>query len=174
MYFISLTDVLPEIGFSETRSCTFFNDPSVPNGSYAFLELYCIDPKCDCQFVRFFVMDEKGQEQACITYGWKDKAFYDKTFLTPDHNFPGPDFAMLHPQGRHARFFLDFCKTTLLQDAAYVERLKRHYALFKKETKKRDLSELIRPSPSEKVVSPSRNSPCLCGSGKKYKKCCYR
>jgi len=37
----------------------------------------------------------------------------------------------LLPQSRHSLFFLRFFSEVVLRDPAYVERLKRHYAMFK-------------------------------------------
>ena len=37
----------------------------------------------------------------------------------------------LLPQSRHSRFFLRFFGEMILRDPVYVERLKRHYAMFK-------------------------------------------
>jgi hypothetical protein len=172
MYFIPFAVVFPEIGAEETRCLYVLQKDQVEVGCYGFCELYCIDPACDCQIVRFIVMTPDGRTEAIITYGWNDKAFYDEAFSSDDHNFPGPDFAFLEPQGPHAKYFLNFCKEVLITDDSYVERLKRHYALFKKEAKKRDLSQFIKPNPNLKSIG--RNDPCFCGSGKKYKKCCGR
>jgi len=80
MYFIPFTAVLPEIGQSETRSLRVPPNLEAPEGFYAFLEFYCIDPKCDCQLVRFMVMGDDDQRQALITYGWKSKLFTMKLF----------------------------------------------------------------------------------------------
>lgn len=173
MSFISFAAVVPEIGTSENRSLQVFENSEVPSGSYAFLECYCIEPECDCQLVRFVVIGQDGQEHANISYGWKDKAFYDKEFLDCEHNFPGPDFAALTPQGPYAKYFLEYCKKFLISDQVYVERLKRHHDLFKQEARKRDLFQLIKSIPLEKKASLGRNDLCLCGSGRKYKKCCY-
>jgi len=169
MYFTSFAEAIPEIGTSETRVLHVFENQEVPIGSYAFLECYCADPECDCQLVRFVVIGQDGQEHACISYGWNSKDFYDEAFPDCDHNFPGPDFAILTPQGPHAKFFLDFFRNVLVKDRAYVERLKRHNVLFKQKAKKRDLTQR---SPIKKLPSLGRNELCLCGSGKKYKKCC--
>ncbi len=170
MWFVSLAAVFPEIAASETRVLHAFASPAVPNGAYAFSECYCTDPECDCQLVRFVVIDTHGQEHASISYGWNNKAFYDEAFSGCDHNFPGPDFTILQRQGTYAKYFLDFCKNVLIRDEAYVERLKRHNALFKQEARKRDLSK---PIPIQKSPTIGRNDLCSCGSGKKYKKCCY-
>lgn len=171
MYFTPFAIAVPEIGTSETRVLHVFENAKVPIGTYAFIECYCTDPECDCQLVRFVVVGEDGQEHACISYGWNDKAFYDEAFSACDHNFPGPDFAILTPQGRYADYFLDFCKNVLIQDRAFVERLKRHNVLFKQAARNQDLSK---NQTTEKRPALGRNEVCFCGSGKKYKKCCNR
>jgi hypothetical protein len=171
MYFTPFATAVPEVGTSETRVLHVYEDSQVPIGSYAFIECYCYDPECDCQLMRFVVVGQDGQQHASISYGWNDKAFYDEAFSACDHNFPGPDLAFMTPQGQYADYFLDFCKKVLIQDGAFVERLKRHNILFKQAAGKRDLSK----NPATKSPSiPRRNELCFCGSGKKYKKCCNK
>jgi uncharacterized protein YecA (UPF0149 family) len=60
--------------------------------------------------------------------------------------------------------------TFVLQDKNYVDRLKRHYHMFKEAVNSEDFeSEEEDFMPQPKI---GRNDPCLCGSGKKYKNCC--
>jgi len=43
-------ELFPEIGLSETRSARVLqNDKKLPADSYGFVELFCVDPKCDCR-----------------------------------------------------------------------------------------------------------------------------
>jgi len=51
--------------------------------------------------------------------------------------------------------------------AAYVARVKRHYAMFRE-----DVEQGNRPGPDGRSTKIGRNDPCPCGSGRKYKKCC--
>ncbi len=67
----------------------------------------------------------------------------------------------------------------VLQDKKYVERLKRHYGLFRDaiEREAEGNGRQGDSTNSNRNVLPSlprvgRNDPCPCGSGKKYKKCC--
>src|SRR3989338_2036714 len=183
MYFIPFAIACPELAANETRSLTVFKKIEVPMGYYSYVEMFCSDPECDCHLVRFMVLSNKGKTEAILTYGWKDRAFYDKAFYSQDHNFPGPDFAIMEPQGPHAHYFLSFCKTTLLKDPDYVKRLQRHYHLFKAEAKKEDLMQRLKKLEAEskkkdlmqgleKPEKIQRNDSCPCGSGSKYKHCC--
>ena len=80
-----------------------------------------------------FYGDGRWWSTAGSYYLWMEKqAFYDEAFSSCDHNFPGPDFAVLEPQGLHADYFLHLCKTVLLSDTVYVERLKRHLCSIQK------------------------------------------
>jgi len=51
-----------------------------------------------------------------------------------------------------------------------------HYIIGFEPDKPEDTSDVERllnpPEPVEAIVTPGRNEPCPCGSGKKYKKCC--
>ena len=51
---------------------------------------------------------------------------------------------------------LKLFKEVMVHDTTFIERLKKHYAMFKSSKKKKI----------------GRNEHCPCGSGKKYKKCC--
>jgi preprotein translocase subunit SecA len=65
--------------------------------------------------------------------------------------------------------------TFVLQDKHYVDRLKRHYHMFK-EAVSREGFESEDDELEAKAFAPrpkiGRNDPCPCGSGKKYKNCC--
>ncbi|MDW7740673.1 MAG: SEC-C metal-binding domain-containing protein [Bacillota bacterium] len=52
----------------------------------------------------------------------------------------------------------------VIKDKDYVDRLARHYFLFKG-----SVNEAKGGMGGKKI---GRNEPCPCGSGKKYKKCC--
>jgi hypothetical protein len=56
----------------------------------------------------------------------------------------------------------------VLSDRAYVARVKRHYAMFRE-----DVEQGNRPGPDGRSTKIGRNDPCPCGSGRKYKKCCF-
>lgn len=85
----------------------------------------------------------------------------------------GPVLNLASPQSKYAPKLLELINNVILQDKRYIERLERHYNLFRQEIDK----GLQSPESNQNNVmslSPKvgHNSPCPCGSGKKYKKCC--
>jgi preprotein translocase subunit SecA len=85
----------------------------------------------------------------------------------------GPILNDTSPQSKLAPVLLDRVKNVLLRDPLYVERLKRHYTMFRKAV---DQEHQQQPEPTQPIRRRkiSRNAPCPCGSGKKYKMCCGR
>jgi len=70
---------------------------------------------------------------ATINYGWEEPEFY-VTWMgseAEEDEMTGATLEPLLPQSRHSSFFLRFFGEMILRDPAYVERLKRHYAMFK-------------------------------------------
>ena len=125
----------PELGPRETRTAFFPGDDAVPRGNYAFLELYCEEEDCDCRRVMLTVIEEStpGKIWATISFGWDPPEWFtDETDLealgaTASGAFLDP----ICPQSEHATEFLDLFEQMITQDPAYLERLKRHYAMFK-------------------------------------------
>ena len=170
MHFISFLELLPEIAEKETRRVTIRNDPHVPDGEYAFMDAHCGDKTCDCRrvFINVVQIDPHYQAHnvATISYGWESFAFYRKWSGGMPNDmlmeFKGPCLDAFQKQSVHAPFFLDFFKNNILTDAAYVNRLKKHYALFKWKTG----MKLPKDMPFDPMML------CPCGSGAKYKFCC--
>lgn len=126
-----------ELALKETRSFTVFDGhPELPADEYGLVELYCDDEGCDCQRVMFEVLSRKRNKSvAYIAYGWESADFYRHWTKSGD-----PDIALgmqepvlneLSPQSELAPALLTLVRDTILKDTAYVERLKRHYQLFK-------------------------------------------
>lgn len=176
MIFIPFYEHFPDIADEETRSATVLNDPNLPNASYDLVEAYCSDPDCDCRRVMFYIQSSKErQPMAVVAYGWESKRFYANWLHDNDpkmiKELKGPSLNVGSPQSKYAPALLRLVKQ-ILEDSDYVERLKRHYKMFKEHMKNdHDESDLkqISPTRSQKV---GRNELCPCGSGKKYKKCC--
>jgi hypothetical protein len=125
----------PELGGRETRVATFVEGGEVPAGKYLFLEYYCADEDCDCRRVIIRVVLESPEPEliATIDYGWEEPEFY-ATWMgseAEEDEMTGATLDPLLPQSRHSSFFLRFYGEMILRDPAYVERLKRHYAMFK-------------------------------------------
>lgn len=124
----------PDLARKEMRSVSVRDLPPLPTGEYGFLELYCDEHDCDCRRVIIQVLSSSTNSAiwATINYGWETLAFYekwlgDKQLAQQCH---GPELDPLNPQTRYSAVLLELFKS-VLQDTAYVERLKRHYAMFK-------------------------------------------
>jgi hypothetical protein len=118
----------------ETRFITLQNHSTIPDGEYAFVELYCPDENCDCRRVMINVMGEHSGNKvwATLNYGWESVEFYAnwcrdrKMAETMSGVFLDP----LNAQTTHSPEFLRFFRQ-VITDTAYVERLKRHYQMFR-------------------------------------------
>ena len=53
----------PGLGEQETRVATILEDGDLPEGEYAFLELYCDEPGCDCRRVVIQVVERSSPEE---------------------------------------------------------------------------------------------------------------
>jgi hypothetical protein len=172
-------ELFPKVAEKETRSLTTFdNHPTLPADDYGLVEAYCNEPGCDCRRVFFNVISGRRQEiVAVVAYGWESKKFYARWFGRNDpdiiNDLKGPALNFGSPQSELAPALLHEIKNVILQDKNYVDRLKRHYRMFKEVID----SEAFEPE-EEQAVAPrpaiGRNDPCPCGSGKKYKHCCDR
>lgn len=163
---------------------TILANPELPIDTYGLVDAYCDELDCDCRRVFLHVVS-KNQKKilATIAFGWESKRYYAKWL---GHNHPnmikdlkGPVLNLASAQSRLAPALLKQIQV-VLQDKSYIERLKRHYKLFKddikKEAKKIAEKQAKNTDSNENVLSSGpkvgRNDPCPCGSGKKYKKCC--
>jgi hypothetical protein len=125
-----------DLAFREMRSATVLGDPIVPPGEYGFLELYCDEPHCDCRRVVLQVLrsDTGARVWATINYGWETIDFYERWFhgdRAGAADMAGATLDPLNEQSEHSDGLLRLFRDVVLRDAAYVERLKRHYRLFK-------------------------------------------
>ncbi len=138
MFYESFHNRFPEIAECETRAITLLTDNNLnlPPDSYAFVEMFCNEPGCDCRRVFFSVISSRSQQiEAVIAWGWEQRAFYAKWLGSKDpdmlSDLMGPVLNLTSPQSKFAPALLDLCKTLLLQDPDYIERVKRHYTMFR-------------------------------------------
>lgn len=130
-------DRRPDIAAQETRVVILLQPHGgLPAGRYAFVELYCSDPNCDCKRVLLQVRSEQDPTTvlATINYGWESLAFYSKWLRGDRESAREIKEASLDPlnsQTEYASSLLRLFRTVVLQDKAYIKRLKRHYFLFK-------------------------------------------
>jgi len=138
MPYVPFDQYFPELAKRETRFITIFQDGThgLPRGQYAFLELYCDEPGCDCRRVMFYVATQDSMGPlAIVAYGWESAAYYARWMGDDDpeivRELKGPVLNLGSPQSRLAPAILHLVTKVLLADPAYVERLKTHYRLFR-------------------------------------------
>ncbi len=138
MPYTAFHELFPEVAKKETRNLTVppGSDLGLPPGNYLFIELYCDERKCDCRRVFFNVYSSARKDtEAVIAWGWEDRAFYARWFGRDDprmiKEMQGPILNVASPQREYANILLGLTENLLLQDARYVERIKRHYAMFR-------------------------------------------
>lgn len=160
MPFGHFNEVFPDIGPEETRVAFLSRgDSELPADGYAFLEMYCDEPGCDCRRVFFMVCSETtGKPLAVIAWGWESLKFYRKwASFDPDpelvRELKGPVLNMGSPQSVYAPALLDLCTNVVLRDPQYVERIKRHYAMFRQ---KIDHPNRPEPVPLEQELASIR------------------
>jgi hypothetical protein len=118
----------------------------LPAGGYAFLEMFCEDPGCDCRRVFFMVMVSfRTEEQAVVAWGWEDVEFYRKWMrygdLSEAQLLQGPTLNIGSRETELSEGILDLTRNVLLKDPDYIERVKRHYRMF------RERVDALRPRP---------------------------
>jgi hypothetical protein len=132
--------LFPELAERETRTVTVVHRLhfNLPPAQYAFLEMFCDEPGCDCRRVLFSVLSSLHEDvQAVIAWGWEDQEFYVKWLGDNDpiviEELKGPALNLASSQSNLAPALLDLFRKVLLQDTPYLERVKRHYAMFREE-----------------------------------------
>ena len=124
-----------ELAFAEMRSLTFRGEPSLPDGTYGFLEFYCNETECDCRRVILHVVraDTGMMAWAAINFGWEKPEFYERwSPRDPEARaMARPFLDPLNPQSPYSRALLAVFSEMIAADPAYVERLRRHYEMFK-------------------------------------------
>ena len=138
MPYVYLREHLPEIAERETRTITVLEQSTtgLPPAEYSLLEMYCDERGCDCRRVFFYVVSLlKNDVKAVIAYGWESPEFYARWMRddSPEmiEELQGPVLNMGSPQSSLAPAILKIVKDIILQDCAYVERIKSHYAMFR-------------------------------------------
>jgi len=128
----------PEVAEKETRSITILRDSDwdLPAGNYGFLDMFCNEPRCDCRRVFLCVISERTKGiEAYIAYGWESLAYYRKWLRFDDPHtiseLKGPVLNEGNPQSSLAPALLKLFQEVLLKDTEYLERIKRHYNMFR-------------------------------------------
>ena len=139
MAFVPFYEKFPDLAVKETRVLNVFNHPGLPSDEYGLLEMYCDEPGCDCRRVMFNIQRPNSkQADAVVAFGWESEEFYKKWLgNTPVdvQELQGPVLNSASHQSQLAPLLLQQVKF-ILEDAKYVERLQRHYAMFRAEVER--------------------------------------
>ncbi len=135
MPYTAFHEKFPAIARTETRSFQAIGDPLLDGGEFGLIEMYCDEPGCDCRRVMFNVISRQQQETvAHIAYGWESDEFYVNWLGDDDpdiiRELQGPVLNSMSPQSKIAPALIPWLEL-ILEDAQYVERIKRHYAMFR-------------------------------------------
>ena len=138
MPYVPFYEFFPEVAKRETRTVTVLPESNmgVPPGEYGFVEMFCNDKGCDCRRVFLTVVSApKSDLHAVIAYGWESPTFYAKWMGDNDpqiiESLRGPCLNLGSPESAAAPAILNLFRNVLLRDAAYVDRIKRHYQMFR-------------------------------------------
>jgi len=156
-------DFYPELAEAETRTIIADDNSDLPPDQYAFMELYCDDPDCDCRKVIFNVAaDRKKEIVAVIDWGWESLQYYKKWFRGDDweaiYSMKGPILNKLASQSELAPELLELFKNLVLRDKSYINRIIRHYRMFRNALEKRKQGQQI----EKDKIMVKRNDPCPC------------
>ena len=139
MAYVPFHDYFPKLAERETRAIHLFEGgpfPAIPRGEYGLLEAFCDDPDCDCRRVMWSVASSREQGiVAVIAYGWESRQFYQEWYGSNNASviaeMCGPVLNLASLQAAFAPAILDMITQIVLPDKKYLERVKRHYALFR-------------------------------------------
>lgn len=143
-------DLFPEVAMAETRTVGLPQPQGgLPAGWYSFKEMFCDEPGCDCRRVFFLVESSfRDDVEAVIAWGWEDLAFYEHWIKYGDKDeareLIGPILNPMSPETALAPHLLELFKQVLMKDADYLDRVKRHYSMFRK--------KIDAPTPARKEV----------------------
>ncbi len=139
MPFRDLHDFFPVLAQRETLTLRVFPSPSchLPPGEYAFSEMFCDEKGCDCRRVFLVVRPScrPAEVLAVVAWGWEDIQFYAQWMkhgtLADAIELKGPVLNLGSPTSELSDELLKLTQEMLLKDAEYVERVKRHYQMFR-------------------------------------------
>lgn len=122
-----------QVAAAETRTIRVLERGGPPLGEYGFLEFFCADPGCDCRRVTLQVTTLDGGVWATISFGWEKAQFYRRWMhdAADAGEMAGASLDPLNRQSGFAEGFLALFQEMVKTDRKYVERLKRHYKMFK-------------------------------------------
>lgn len=142
MEFMPFHSRYKELAARETRSIIISRtDLGVPLGEYGLIEYYCTKDNCDCRKVMLHVVESVPPHKtvATIGYGWESVEFYTKWMHGDKERGQSITGAYLEVWGTQSEYAQQFLQVVpaLAFTGEYVERIKRHYRMFKNYNPKR-------------------------------------
>ncbi|MDZ7897354.1 MAG: SEC-C metal-binding domain-containing protein [Arcicella sp.] len=131
---------------------------------YGLMDLYCLNPSCDCNKVTLQVINDE----------------YEEPLFTVEHNIKHNTFKLDDEEkvivsNQKVQAILTEIKKEFIEPKikgiSYAERYTRMRTVFKNFLTRRGIPQNYFPG-TRLVATIGRNDDCPCGSGKKYKKCC--
>ncbi|MBI2137229.1 hypothetical protein HYU12_01780 [Candidatus Woesearchaeota archaeon] len=122
-----------DIAENETRRLIIPEGKSLPAGSYDMVESFCNEKKCDCRRAFINVLCNDETIIATIGFGWESVDFYEKWahYKSMVHDLKGPVLELGGVSTNYSKAALLFFKEIMMNDGVFLERLKRHYKMFK-------------------------------------------
>lgn len=169
MYMVELNDLLPAEQWE--RNWTILGDQheGLPHhAEYVIFEYYCTSKGCDCRTLIASIqkLDSSGEPvqkpSAVISYDWSS-----------EEKACNPELHESSPRTPLASNLLETYKKHV-HHSEYVERITRQYAKVKDLACRQKAISISGLSGVVGGQKTGRNEPCLCGSRKKYKKCCMK
>jgi hypothetical protein len=137
---------------------------TVDEVDYGLIDLYCINPSCNCNKVVLQVINDESEEPLfAVIYNIKQKTFKlddDQKVIVSNQKVE----AIL------AEIRNKFSETKV-KGISYADRYPRMRTIFKDFLVRKGIPQNYHPE-TRLVATIGRNDDCPCGSGKKYKKCC--
>lgn len=123
----------------QVRHINITQSPMVPDGDYKFIDMYCVDPECDCRKTIIYVYRNNIHVSA-ISFGWESPDYYQKWAGRRDDDQAGLEMSgasidMNSPNRVSPKGMLDFFNALLNEE--WIGKFKTHYAAVKKKVAKK-------------------------------------
>jgi len=128
--------------------------------SCIIFDQYCLKPNCSCtdSYLNIIAVDEQGKnekELCVISVNYKKEKWEIVESSSADFDLKTLKTAI---EQQEQGIYSKLKKRHLRLKAIYAYNKKKHYI----------------PKQESQLPKVGRNDPCPCGSGKKYKKCCFK
>lgn len=137
MQFKSFFDEFPHLLQTELATGSIYQNDYlkyIPAGNYAFVEMFCAEPACDCRRVLIRVISiNPNKAWTVLNYGWDSDEYYKSWFASDSLAYglgSGVSLGKIMQEPLEQEF-LDIFKRVIQHDKAYTARIEQHYYQFK-------------------------------------------